>query len=340
MRRIGLRRGRHARWLAAIATLGVLAVGIGSSVFTVDVTEHALVSRFGALVRELHEPGLYFKWPVDQVIRLDKRLTFSRPGQAEYLTVDKHNVVVESLATWRIAEPRRFYAALRDRNEAESRLADVMLGEIGAVLGTAPASELIAPDRNLDRFRRIVVSIRERVAHTAQALYGIGIVDVELLHLTLPEQNREHVFDRMKAERDKMAKEYRTIGALEARKIIAQADRERTRIEAESSATAQRLRAEGDAEAARIYAAAFARDPAFYKFRRTLEAYGKFLDESTTVFLPAEAEVLRVLRVQKNPVPAGNLTTVRPHSRDGGAAAMAPAESSAQVTHSTERKAE
>ena len=129
----------------------------------------------------------------------------------------------------------------------------------------------------------------------ARTAYGIEIVDVELLHLTLPEQNREHVFERMKAERGKMAKEYRTAGELQARKIVAEADRERSHIEAESYAQAQRLKAEGDAEASRIYAAAFSQNPAFYKFLRTLQAYEKFLDENTTLFLPGDAEVLRML---------------------------------------------
>jgi membrane protease subunit HflC len=218
------------------------------------------------------------------------------------LSVDKRNIVVESLATWRIAEPERFLATLANREAAEPRLADLVLGEIGAVLGRHPASALVAPDSNTDRFQSIVSEIRSRIASSARASYGIEVVDVALLRLSLPEQNREHVFERMKAERGRMAKELRTAGELLARKIIAQADRERGHIEAEAYAQAQRLRAEGDAEAAKIYAAAFGQDPAFYKFMRTLQAYEKFLDENTTLFLPANAEVLRVLRPQSGPI--------------------------------------
>jgi membrane protease subunit HflC len=174
----------------------------------------------------------------------------------------------------------------------------VVTAEAGSVIGRFQATALIAPDADAERFRRIVSQIRARAADFARTAYGIEIVDVELLHLTLPEQNREHVFERMKAERGKMAKENRTAGELQARKIIAEADHERTRIEADSYEEAQRLRAEGDAEATRIYAAAFSQNPAFYKFLRTLQAYEKFLDESTTLFLPADAEVLRMLRPQ------------------------------------------
>ena len=292
MNRVPLR----LRILAAVGGVALLAWVCYGALFTVDVTQHALVMRFGQVVRVIDEPGLHVKVPFDQVLRLDRRITFSRPAPAEYLTVDKHNVVVESLATWRIADPARFFATVRTRADADVRLADVMLGEIGSVLGTFPVATLIAPDGNADRFRDVVTSIRTGVATFARAAYGIEIVDIALLHITLPEQNRDHVFERMKAERGKMAKELRSAGEYKAKKIIAEADHERTRIEAEAYEQSQRLRAEGDAEATRVYAAAYGQNPPFYKFLRTLQAYEKLLDESTTVFLPADAEVMRVLR--------------------------------------------
>jgi membrane protease subunit HflC len=290
--------GSRLRVPLLISAAALAAVALIASFFTVDVKEYGLVTRFGRVVRVVTEPGLHLKVPFDRVARLDKRLTHSRPAPAEYLTVDKKNVVVESLATWQIADPERFLATLATRPNADLPLADVIVGEIGAVLGKYPAASLIAPDGNPQRYRRVVSEIRERVAGFARTAYGIEIVDVELLHLSLPEQNREHVFERMKAERGKMAKEYRTFGEFQSRRIVAEADRERTHIEAESYAQAQRLKAEGDAEASRIYASAFSQNPAFYKFLRTLQAYEKFLDESTTLFLPADAEVLRMLRPQ------------------------------------------
>ena len=321
--RIALRRA------LLVAVPALLLATAAASLFTVDVTEYGVVTRFGAIVRVVSEPGLHLKAPIDGVQRLDRRLTSSQPGQAEYLSVDKHNVVVESLATWRIADPQRYLAVLGTRAGAEVRLADVVLGEIGSVLGAHPAADLIAPDGSNERYRKIVAEVRVRVSRLAAREYGIELVDIELLHLTLPEQNREHVFDRMKAERDKMAKEYRTAGQLLARKITAEADHERTRIEAESYAQAQRLRAEGDAEAARIYAAAFSHDPGFYKFLRILEAYSKFMDESTTVFLPASAEVLRVLRPRggagTSVAPRTGSTTAVKAGRASGPVSVGPA---------------
>jgi membrane protease subunit HflC len=287
---------RH--WRAAAALLAVIALAVWAviaSVFTVDVTQYALVTRFGAVLRVLDQPGLHVKAPFDTIVTLDKSLTFSRPAPAEYLSIDKKNVMVETLVTWRIAEPQRYLVTVATRAAADIRLADVLLGEVGAVLGAHPAAALIAPDGNAERFGSIVAQIREQVAAFARGAYGIEILDVQLVRLSLPEQNRAPVFERMKAERGKMAKEYRTAGELAGRKIIAQADREKARIEAEAYAEAQRIRAEGDAEATRLYSAAFSRDAGFYKFVRTLQTYEKIMDESTTLFLPAQSEVLRII---------------------------------------------
>ena len=226
-------------------------------------------------------------------------------------------MIIESVATWRIGNPERFLATLASRTDADTRLADAMLGEIGAVVGTQPVAALIAPDGNPARFEAIAVQVRERVSDYAGSALGIEVVAVQLLHLTLPEQNRTPVFERMKAERGKIAKEYRTTGELLSRKIIAEADHEKTRIDAEAYAKAQRLRAEGDAEAARVYATAFSRNPGFYKFQRSLKAYEKFMDDQTTLFLPADAEVLRVLRIQPGQAgaPAADRTAITAGSK-------------------------
>ena len=308
-------------WLRTTVLFGMLPALLVwllvASLFTVDVTEYGAVTRFGELVRVVTEPGLHFKAPFDRVVRLDRRWTYSRPEPAEYLTMDKRNVVIESVATWRIGNPERFLATLANRADADVRLADTVLGEVGAVVGMQPVAALIAPDGNPARFEAIAAEVRERVASYARSALGIEVVAVQLLHLTLPEQNRTPVFERMKAERGKMAKEYRTTGEFLSRKIVAEADRERTRIDAEAYAKAQRLRAEGDAEAARIYSAAFSRNAGFYKFQRSLKAYEKFLDDQTTLFLPADAEVLRVLRIQPGQAsaPAADRTAVTARSK-------------------------
>jgi membrane protease subunit HflC len=333
----------RSRLVVMLLAISLLAWTLLASLFAVDVTEYGVVTRFGAVLRVVHEPGLHIKAPFDTVLRLEKSLTFSRPGQAEYLTVDKKNIVVESLITWRVADPERYLVTLGTRAAADTRLADVMLGEVGSVLGTHPAVSLIAPDGDVQRFRKIVGEIRERIAGFARAAYGIDVIDIELLRLGLPEQNRTPVFERMKAERGKMAKEYRTAGELQGKKIIAQADREKSHIEAEAYAQAQRIRAEGDAEATRIYSAAFSRNPAFYKFLRTLQAYEKFMDENTTLFLPADAEVLRVLGPlphQGAATPSQHFATAEPHDPAHSGTAHRPGGPEAESTPLAGRAAE
>jgi membrane protease subunit HflC len=330
------------RMAAALIAIALLAWALVACFFAVDVTEYGMVTRFGKLVRVVQEPGLHIKAPLDTVVSLDRRLTYSRPGQAEYLSVDKKNIVVESLVTWRVADPERYLVTLATRSAADPRLADVLLGEVGSVLGTHPAASLIAPDGNTQRFRDIVGEVRERVAAYARTAYGIDVIDVELLRLSLPEQNRIPVFERMKAERGKMAKEYRTAGELQGRKIIAQADREKTHIEAEAYSQAQRAKGEGDAEATRIYSEAFSRNPAFYKFLRTLQAYEKFMDENTTLFLPANSEVLRVLGPLPRrgaASPSQQYATAKPH-RPSPAATEAEPRPLARRTGEPERRAQ
>ena len=288
------------RSLPAVIVAGVVWA-VASSLFTVDVTEYGLVTRFGRVVRVVAEPGLHVTAPFDRVVRLDKRVLFSRPPRSEYLTVDKKNVVIESLATWRIADPERFVGAFTTEAAAEQLLGDGISAAIGSVLGQFPASAVISADPAESHYRPIISAIARQVADFARPAYGIDVISLDIRGLSLPEQNRVHVFDRMTAERAKIAKENRSVGELEARKITAAADHERVRIEAEAAGAATRIKAEGDAEASRSYAAAFGQDAKFYQFLRTLQAYDKILDDKTTLFLPVDAEVLRALHFEAPP---------------------------------------
>jgi membrane protease subunit HflC len=300
-----------------VVTLVLGAWAIANSLFAVDITEYGVVTRFGKIVRVAAEPGLHAKAPFDNVARLDRRLLFSRLAPAEFLTVDKRNIVAESLAVWRIADPGQFLQTLATRSGADKRLSDVVLGEFGSIFGRYPAISLISADRTANQYQMILGMIRDRVAKFARAAYGIEIVDVDILHLSLPDLNKEHVFERMKAERGKMAKEYRSAGELESKKIMSQAEREKIRIETDAYVQAQNSRAEGDAQATGIYATAFSRDAEFYKFLRTLQAYEKVLDENTTLFLPAGAEVFEMLRAGTTPKEG---TSPSPESHPGAVA--------------------
>ena len=274
----------------------LLLAAIYGALFTVDVTRYGVISRFGHIVRVVETPGLHLKLPFDRVLPVDRRLLYSRPAQAEYLTSDKKNVVVRSLALWRIADPRQFLESVRTRANAEVQLADVVLAEIGAALGDYPFASFVSAANDESRFGALVGEVRSAVQAYALPAFGIEVVDLDVRQLYLPEANKQSVFERMKAERGKIAKQFRSEGERDANRMIAEADREKTRIAAKAYAEAARTKAEGDARAMRIYADAFEGDPAFYKFLRTLQAYETVLDGKTTLFLPADAELFAILQ--------------------------------------------
>ncbi len=300
-----MRAAQVREWIKGhrVITLA-LAIGltgiISRCVFALDVTNFGVVTRFGRIVQVQSEPGLHFKWPYEQVIVVDKRVHQTRPPANEYLTTDKKNIVMETLATWRIADPKRFLESLANVANADVRLSDALVAETGAVLGNFASGALLAPMPNSSRYQSIVAGIRAGLMRSSMAHYGIDVLDVRILDISLPEQNKESVFERMKAERGRISKALRSAGVLEAKKIIAAADREKTHIEMEAYAKARLVKAQGDAQASRIYAGAFGQNPSFYKFTRALQAYEKVLDENTTLFLPADAEALSVLRAQND----------------------------------------
>jgi membrane protease subunit HflC len=283
----------------SVVLLGVGAVAatvLAGSFFVVDATEFAVRTRFGRPVEEIRRPGLHGKVPlVDAVTRLDARLLQFDTPTAEFLTQDKKNVVISSFVLWRIADPLQFLKALYTRESAEARLSDLFASETGTALGNAPFSRLISAVPGEARLSEVVRAIAARVRGRARADYGIDVVDYQINRLSFPEQNLASVFNRMRSERERIAKRFRSEGEEEATKIRSQADQDRTRLLAEASQTAAELKGRGEAEAARTYAAAIRRDPEFYRFLRTLEAYDKMLDGKTTMILPADAELFKLL---------------------------------------------
>jgi membrane protease subunit HflC len=273
------------------------ALALWSCVVVVDVTEYGLVLRGGRVAHVVKEPGLRIKlpYPFETMVRLDRRLLSFKPATAEFLSEDKKNLVIHSLVTWRIADPERFLATTGGRPAAEQRLSDVVLTKLGAVVGSHPASTLVSVDGRASRLEEVMGQIVARARERAIADYGIDLVDVRLRQLSLPEQNRANVFARMQAERGKIAIKHRSEGEREFKKVVAEAERGKTRILAEAYREAERVKGEGDAQAMRIYAEAFAKNPQLYKFRRTLAAYEKILDGNTTLFLPADSDVYRLL---------------------------------------------
>ncbi|MFA0750323.1 MAG: hypothetical protein SLRJCFUN_000726 [Candidatus Fervidibacter sp.] len=287
--------------LAQVVLATVVLVLFARCFFTVDETEWATVVRFGRLVRVVSEAGLHLRLPIDSVRKFDKRLQIYNPPATEFLTGDKKNLLVDAFVIWRIDDPVRFWQSVGDAVGAEMRLHDLVWSQLAATLGNYDLAHLVAVrDKEVGngegtRLSELTETVRTQCRNLARRLYGIDIVDVRIKRLNFPEQNKEAVFARMRAERERIAKQYLAEGEEIATRIKAEADREKERILADAYREAERIKGEGDAIAARIYGQAFSRDPQFYKMLRTLDAYKKALDNKTTVVLSADSEFLKLL---------------------------------------------
>jgi membrane protease subunit HflC len=279
------------KWIGLAAAASALA----SVFYTAGEGEVAIVTQFGRPIEVVRAAGLHAKWPWQSRIRLDSRLQSFNPLSSELLTRDKKNLVVDSYVMWRIADPQRFVQAVVDRPGAESRLQDTVRSELSIALGSHDLSSLVSTDARQVRIEEIMADVTRRCAAAARDAYGIDLLDVRLRRINLPEENKESVFARMRAERERIARRYRAQGAQEATRIKAEADRAKTEILARAYEQAERIKGKGDADSMRIYAAAYNHDPAFYKLTRTLEAYKKFLNDKTTVVLSSDSELMRLL---------------------------------------------
>jgi membrane protease subunit HflC len=284
-------QSRVRTWGAVI----VAAVLVWTSFVVVSETEMVILTRFGKPTRVLRDAGFYAKWPVDRAMRFDKRISVYDPRPSEFLTRDKKNLVVKSAVCWRIADPLLFLQTVGDRVSAELRLHDIVWAGLAAEIGRVALDDLVAVDPGRVQVAAVVQAVRDQAAAAAAERLGIEVVDVQLQRVNFPEQNKQSVFARMRAERDRIAKEYRAQGREQAIGIQAQADKEREVILASAYEQAEKVRGQGDAEATRIYGEAYSRDPRFYRFLRTLESYRKILDDQTTVILSADSELLRLL---------------------------------------------
>ena len=280
-------------WRAGLAALAIVA--LARSVFVVPETESAIVTRFGKPVRTIEEPGLKLKWPIDRRLRFDNRVLLYDPAPAEFLTQDKKNLVVDTAVVWRIADPARFLETIGDISGAEMRLHDVVWAGLAAALGRTELSQLVSTKPKHLRIEEVSAEVRESAVAVSLPQLGVEILEVQLTRLSFPEQNLESVFARMRAERERIAKEYRAQGEEQAMIIRAEADRDRELILAGAYREAEILRGQGDAEAAGIYGDAYRQDPSLYRFLRTLESYESILDDQTTVILSADSELFSLL---------------------------------------------
>jgi membrane protease subunit HflC len=276
--------------LTTIAALLLLSL----SAFTVDQREYALVFRLGEVVSVKKEPGLYFKIPMVENVRyFDKRiLTLNWVEPDRFLTSEKKNVLVDSFVKWRIVDPMKYYVSVKgDELQAERRLSQTVNDGLRAEFGKRTIHEVVSGERS-----KIMEILRQRADRDSRQM-GIQVLDVRLKRVDLPQEVSESVYQRMEAERKRVANELRSQGAGAAEKIRADADKQREVIIAEAFREAQRTKGEGDAKAAEIYAQAYGKNPEFYAFYRSLEAYrNSFKNKSDVFVLEPDSDFFKYLR--------------------------------------------
>ena len=282
--------------IGALILAFVVAIVLSKPIpFVVDTTDYAIVTAFGKPTQVITSPGLGFRGAYESLRTLDRRLFVYVSPPAEFLTLEKTQVIAAGTVLWRVAEPRKFFETVFDRTGAESRLGDVLYAELGAAIGRSPLTGFVSIDPRTYRADEIVAEIARRCREIAGRDYGIEVVDVQLRSFDFPRQNRLRLYARMQSERGRISMQYRSEGEEEASKVRALAEEEKARVLARATQLSHERRGEGDAEAARTYALAFGQAPDFYDFLRTMEASRSLARQRTTMVLPIDSALFGVL---------------------------------------------
>lgn len=277
--------------------LGLSAVFFISmmSLFTVGETEKVIKFRLGEIVKNDYEPGLHFKLPfINNVKKFDKRIQTMDAKPERFLTAEKKNVIVDSFVKWRIGDVTTFYTVVAgDVDQANLRLDQIVKDAFRGEFGKRNIKQLLSTDRQA--IREILI----KNAMPLAAALGMEIVDVQVMRIDLPDEVSSSVFRRMEAERERVAREFRSQGAEAAERIRADADRQRVVTMANAFKDAEILRGEGDAKSAEIYAQAYGEDTEFFTFYRSLNAYKKTFSNSGMMVLDPDSDFFKYFKQQK-----------------------------------------
>ena len=283
-----------------LIVLLVALVVLSASMFTVDQRQNALVFQLGEVVSVKTKPGLYFKLPLVQNVRFfDTRIqTLDSVEPERFITSEKKNVLVDSFIKWRVIDAKQFYVSVGgDETRAQIRLSQAVNDGLRAEFGKRTINDVVSGQRD-----EVMNLIRTKADQDARKI-GVQVVDVRIKRVDLPETVSENVYRRMEAERKQVANQLRSTGAAEAETIKADADKQKEVIIAEAYRDAQRIKGEGDAKASAIYAAAYGRNPEFYAFYRSMQAYREsFKSKSDVMVLDPSADFFKYM---KNPRAAG-----------------------------------
>jgi len=279
----------------SIIIIGVLAIVLASSsMFTVNMTQTAILLELQKPKKIIKEPGLYFKIPFIQKVKyFSKQLLDNDSPPAEVITKDKKNLLIDNFTIWKIVDPLKFLETVRNVRGAEARLDDILFSELRVEIGTHRLIDIVTETREA-----IMAKVSSEASKKASE-YGIEVVAVRIKRTDLPPEIANSIFNRMRTERERIAKEYRSEGREEATKIRAETDKEKTILIADAYKKEQEVRGEGDGISTKIYAEAYQKDTKFYAFMRSMEAYKKSLKTDTTILLSKESDFLEFLNNPK-----------------------------------------
>ena len=274
---------------------GILAIVIlSTSMFTVHMTQSAIVLELSKPKEIITEPGLYFKIPFLQKVRyFSNQLLDNDSKPTEVITKDKKNLLIDNFTMFRIIDPLKFLETVRGENGARARLDDIIYSELRVEIGTHDLHDIVTETRDA------IMATVTKEANVKAKEYGIEVIEVRIKRTDLPPEVANSIFNRMRTERHRIAMEYRSEGKEEATKIRAETDKEKTIIVAEAYKMEQVIRGEGDAMATKIYADAYNSDPKFYAFMRSMEAYKKSLKIDTTLLMSESSDFLEFLNKSK-----------------------------------------
>ena len=262
-----------------------------SSIFIVDETQQVVILQLGKPVRTIVEPGFNAKLPFpfqERIVFDDRLLEYDSPPE-EILSKDKKSLIVDNYVRWKIVDPLQFLKTVQAIPTAKSRMDDIVYSELRRELGTHDMVEIITQNREE------IMDVVTKASNEATLSYGISVIDVRIRRVDLPSENEESIYARMEAERKRQANKFRSEGSEEAQKIRAATDRDKTIILADAYKEAEKIRGEGDAKAVQVYARSYSSDPKFYEFVRTLDAYKKVVDDKTTLVLPSDSKLFKLL---------------------------------------------
>lgn len=274
-----------------IIAIIIAIIFLTNMLFVVEQTEQAVIFQFGQPVKVIKEPGLNVKMPfIQNVLHFDSRLQEINTEDKEVIAYDQKRLIINAFVKYKIVDPVLYYTTVRDENGFNNKFSTILDSSLRQVIGEVPLNSLLSEKRS-----DVMEKIQDVVAEKAKD-FGVEVIDVRITRSDLPEANSVAIYKRMQTDREREAKEIRAEGDETAQKIRANADKEKTFLIADAKKKAEAIMGEGEAEANKIYAKAYSKDPAFFEFYRTMNAYKKSLNNNNTkIILSPNNEFLKGL---------------------------------------------